>query len=562
MDISTHQPDNMPDQAGANLYLTDPVLESLLSAYLPDELLNHLRPYLRRLGTLVGGRLNELASLADKNPPQLQVRTRTGKDEERILKHPAYIEMENHAFSDFALAAISHRQDVLGWKGQLPPMVKYLLTYLFTQAEFSLMCPVSMTDSLSRTLKKYAPSELIESYLPQLTSVEPDRRMQGAMFMTEQGAGSDIGATTTLAIPTGETYKIYGDKWFCSNPDAGAVMLLARIEGAIEGIKGVSLFFMPRILPDGTPNAYRIIRLKDKLGTRAMASGEIHLEGATAWLMGEPGRGFAQMADMVNNSRLSNGVRAAGLMRRAVSEAFYIARHRQAFGKTLIELPLMRRQLLKILLPSEQARSMIFQTAEVLKRSDKGDANAYSLLRILTPLIKFRACRDARTVTADAMEVRGGCGYIEEWDDARRVRESMLGSIWEGTSNIVALDVRRAIIREHSLDALQTYLDGLMTQTTMSDSLRNQFITVQQRVFALARHAAEKEGEYLTRQAASGLYNLVSATAIAWEASRINMPTRLHLAELILTHRLLAVDPLDKNLGLSAATEALLLAAG
>jgi hypothetical protein len=150
------------------------------------------------------------------------------------------------------------------------------------------------------------------------------------------------------------------------------------------------------------------------------------------------------MADMINNSRLSNGVRAAGLMRRALTEGQFIARERRAFGKRLADMPLMRRQLLKLTLPTEQARTMVFQTAEALRRADAGDADAYPLMRILTPLIKFRACRDARKVTGDAMEIRGGCGYIEEWSDPRLVRDAHLGSIWEGTSNIVALDVLRA----------------------------------------------------------------------------------------------------------------------
>ncbi len=554
------QQNNVPDQFGANLYLTDATFTALLTAYLSPELRAHLHPYLQKLGALAGGQLSELADQADKNPPQLQVRARTGVDQQRILKHPAFIELERHAFSECALAAISHRQDVLGWRGQLPPLVKYLFTYLFVQAEFGLLCPVSMTDSLTRTLKRYGSPELIAKYLPRLTSLDPATLIQGAMFMTEQGAGSDIAATTTLAVPNANGYRLYGDKWFCSNPDAELAMVLARIEGAPEGMKGVSLFLLPRTLDDGSANAYRILRLKDKLGTRSMASGEIRLEGATAYLIGETGRGFVQMADMVNNSRLSNGVRSAGLMRRAVSEAFYIARHRQAFGKALIDLPLMRRQLLKILLPSEQARSMVFQTAEVLRRSDSGDKQAYSLLRILTPLIKFRACRDARKVTADAMEIRGGCGYIEEWGDPRLVRDAHLGSIWEGTSNIVALDVRRAILREQSLEALYAHLEQLLADVHLDDALQDRFLCAQQRVFALAQAAATPEGSGLTRRAASGLYHLVSAVAMAWESHHANLPSRLYLAEQVLIHKLLPQDPLAEETSLPEDIAAQLLA--
>ncbi len=554
----------VPDQQGVNLFATDPGLQSLLPVYLPPELVTHLWPQFMRLGELAGGRLDELASTADKHPPELQYRSRAGLDEQKVLKHPAYVEMERLAFSEYALAAISHRTDLLGWPGQMPATAKYALTYPFAQAEFGLCCPVSMTDALTRTLKKFGAPELVARYLPSLTSLDMDELSQGAMFMTEQGAGSDIAATETLARPAPEhpgAWLLEGDKWFCSNPDAALAMVLARVDGGPAGMKGVSLFLLPRDLEDGSHNRYRIIRLKDKLGTRSMASGEIRLEGARAWLVGEPGRGFAQMADMVNNSRLSNGVRAAGLMRRAVSEAFYIARHREAFGKKLIELPLMRRQLMKLLLPSEQARTMMFQTAEALRRADAGDAGAYSLARILTPLIKFRACRDARKVTGDAMEVRGGCGYIEEWSDPRLVRDAHLGSIWEGTSNIVALDVIRAIRREQSLTALMAHLEKLLDETTMDDALRTRLQDVMVRAVALANAAVADGGEALARRAASALYHTTSAVAMAWESARIGTPERLQLARLVLQHRLLPNDPLAPDLQGSEQAEQVFLGA-
>ena len=175
-----------------------------------------------------------------------------------------------------------------------------------------------------------------------------------------------------------------------------------------------------------------------------MPSGEIVLEGAVAYLVGNLGAGFHQMTEMINMSRLSNGVRAAGLMRRSVHEAMHVARYRSAFGRSLIDMPLMRRQLVKMLVPTEQALSFALFTAGELAASDAGDSTAAAVTRILTPLIKFRACRDARKTAGDSMEVRGGCGYVEEWINARLVRESHLGSIWEGTSNVVALDVVRA----------------------------------------------------------------------------------------------------------------------
>lgn len=535
----------VPDSRGLNLYRADPDLDALIGLYLPPALADHLRPHLAALGELAGDGLDELAGIADRNPPELHHRTRRGEDRQSIHKHPAYRAMEDVAFGELGLHAMSHRAGVLGWPEPLPPIAKYLLTYLFAQAEFGLLCPVSMTDSLTRTLRRFGDADLVRRFEAGLTSQDTDLLLQGAMFMTEQGAGSDVGATAVVAEPQPDgSYQLWGEKWFCSNADADLAMVLARTPDAPAGIKGVSLFLLPRRLPDGTPNRYRIVRLKDKLGTRDMASGEVSLEGATAWVVGDPGSGFRQMADMINNSRLSNGVRSAGMMRRAVTEALFVAHRRRAFGQRLVDLPLMRRQLVKLIVPAEQARSMVFQAAEALRRADAGDEGAYALLRILTPLIKFRACRDARTVAGDAMEVRGGCGYIEEFPDARILRDAHLGSIWEGTSNIVALDVLRAGRREGSFAALAAHVEVLVGASAAVRELAG----VARRAFGLAETAADDRPE-LARQAASALYHVTTAAAFVYEGERLGSARRLALAREVLRHRLLPVDPLDPGIG-------------
>jgi alkylation response protein AidB-like acyl-CoA dehydrogenase len=543
----------VPDRHGSNLYTTDAQLAPLLQLYLPAAVYAHLQPYLSRMGQLAGGRLDELALTADKNPPTLEYRSRSGQDVQRIVKHPAYVEMERVAYGDFSLAIMSHRENVLGWQGKLPPLAKYALTYLFVQAEFGLCCPLSMTDSLTRTLRKYGAPGLVDKYWSQLTAVDFEEQAQGAMFMTEQAAGSDIANTQTMAAPQVDgSWRLTGEKWFCSNPDAAFAMVLARVEGAPTGMKGISLFLLPRQLDDGSHNHYRIVRLKEKLGTRSMASGEIRMEGAVAYLVGEQGRGFVQMADMVNNSRLSNGVRAAGLMRRAVAEAEFIASERHAFGKALQDMPLMQRQLDKLRIRAEQARTMVLQTAAALQRSDAGEEGGYALLRILTPMIKFRACRDARMVTGDAMEVRGGCGYIEEWSDPRLVRDAHLGSIWEGTSNIVALDVLRAIRREGSLPVLQAHAASLLAEISDSEATPAFKAALQDALDRASRFAqsavdARADGERLARTAASSLYHSFTAIAMAWEAAQMRSAERMRWAQLVLVHRVLPRDPLQDS---------------
>ena len=215
----------IPDRHGQNLFTSDTELHQLLALYLPDDLRRHMLPHFERLGALAGGRLDELAGTADHNPPVLEHRTRTGLDQQTIVKHPAYVEMERLALSEFAMGAISHRDESFAWQGKMPPAVKYVLFYLFVQAEFGLCCPVSMTDSLTRTLKKFGDPELVARCLPRLISLDFDELAQGAMFMTEQAAGSDIAATLTRASAQADgSWRLTGDKWFCSNPDADFAM--------------------------------------------------------------------------------------------------------------------------------------------------------------------------------------------------------------------------------------------------------------------------------------------------------------------------------------------------
>jgi len=532
-----------PDSRGLDFYGSDPSLKGMLQIYLSAAERTHMEPHLQRLGRLVGGRLDDLAREADKMPPRLEPRTRQGEDRPTIVKAPAYLAMERIAFGELALAALSHRP-ALGWGSPLSAASKYALTYLFAQSEFGLLCPVNMTDSLTRTMRRFADEKLLARYLPGLLADDLEGQLQGAMFMTERWAGSDVGATETRAVRAGDHWLLYGDKWFCSNADADLALVLARPEGAASGTSGLGLFLMPRVLPTGAPNSYRIVRLKDKLGTRAMASGEVVLAGAVAWLVGDLSQGFKQMAEMVNQSRLSNGVRSTGMMRRAVHEALTVALGRRAFGQRLIELPLVRRQLVKMILPAEAALSMAFFTADCLERADRGDSEAQTLRRILTPLIKLRACRDARKVTGDAMEMRGGNGYIEEWIEPRLLREAHLGSIWEGTSNIIALDVVRAAGKAAAHRLLEAQLKAMLAPapSDLAAALRERLGAA----LALLERAGAEAGAdaAAARQAATALYYATAAALHVREAALLQDPRREDMARLILSHKLAPRDPL------------------
>jgi len=543
-----------PDCRGINAYEADASLRSLLELYLDTDLRRHLEPHFHRLGDLVGGRLDELAEMADKHPPILHARNRYGEDEEWIEYHSSYREMEHIAFCELGLHAMSHRGGVLGWPEPLPAVAKYAFQYLFAQAEFGLLCPVSVTDTAIHLLETFGADRLKERFLPRMLSQDPETIWKGAQFMTEKIGGSDVSALQTEARRDGDDWRLYGDKWFCSHADADVALVLARPEDAPRGSAGLGLFALPRVLEDGTRNSYRIVRLKDKLGTRSMASGEIVLEGAVAYQVGDLHKGLKQMLEQVNLSRLSHGVRAAGMMRRCFGEASQVARHRVAFGRRLIEMPMVQSQLLEILLPAEQALSMWLFTADVLDRSKSGDTEASRLLRVLTPMIKLRACRDNVEVATAAMEMRGGNGYIEDWVNARLVRDAHIGVLWEGTSNIVALDlVTRAFAKDEGAAVLSTALGALLDRAEgLSESLKLALRDAVERAIGyVSKVAAHPELEVQAQRATGALYHATSAVVMAAEGGLLarenDDSTRQSLAELVLERRLSARDPLADN---------------
>src|SRR5712672_533251 len=539
-----------PDTTGMNFYRADPALTDLLRLHLPEPLFRHIEPHLDRLGELAGGYLDECARLADRHTPVLHQRDRFGRDSQTIEYHPAYRELEKAAFGEFGIHAMSIRKGIMGWPDKYPVVAKHAFTFLFNQAEFGLGCPINVTDGCAKLLNNFGSEALKAKYLDGLTQTDMSKLTQGGQFMTEKEGGSDVGTLTTTAVQEGDHWRLTGEKWFCSNADAEVVMLLARPEGAGPGTRGVGLFLMPRRLEDGSQNHYRIVTLKDKLGTRSMASGEIKLEGAIAYAVGKLDRGFVQMAEMVNSSRRSNGVKAAALMRRAYHDAMTVAANRVVFGSRIVDLPLARRQLMKIMLPTEQALSMSFLTADALDRAEAGSQDAAALLRILTPTLKFRATRDARKVCGDALEMRGGIGYIEEFATARLLRDAHLGSIWEGTGNIVAIDALKRAVGRHGADAalaadLHARLDD---SANVSQTWRNRLRDLTDRAVGFACDVASKsDNEGDARRATSLLYHVASAVVLAWEGGRIHEmrgdARRLLLSRMVIDHRIWASDP-------------------
>jgi alkylation response protein AidB-like acyl-CoA dehydrogenase len=508
-------------------------------------------PILRDLGDVAGDELDELAAIADANEPRLRTHDERGRRVDEIVYHPAFVEMQKLGFSRFGFAAMSHREGVLGWPAPVPHLVKYALSYLFVQSEFGLFCPISMTDSAARVLRMFGSADLRERYVPGLTSTDFGSLLQSAQLLTERTGGSDVGANECVAERQADgAYRLTGEKWFCSNAGADLHLTLARPAGAAGGTKGLGMFLVPKLLPDGRRNSYVIRRLKPKLGSRSMPTGEYEFDGATGYVVGDVSRGFAQMAEMINVSRLSNGMRAAAIMRRSLLEAVVHARGRTAFGRPIAEHPLVREQLFAMTLDVEASLSLVLFAASMLDRTDAGDERAEKVIRITTPLIKYAVCRQARSVAGLSMNIRGGNGYIEEWVNARLLRDAHLGSIWEGAENIVALDVARAAGRERAHVALFDEIESRLASVQSTEARPKAMALLDslgafRTRFEAVLAAPEDEREARMTAVCDRLAAIVCAALLVAEADRTGDARKLTVAEGYASRFVARTDPLD-----------------
>lgn len=434
----------------SNRFQSDLTLSGLLSTYLSREARRWALPRLDRMGQASAQELNEWSALADRNPPRLVPRDRHGNKIDSVEFHPAYQNLRRFAYGQ-GLVGDYYDPEVRRQLGSAVEVVKFAQGYLFAQAEQGLYCPVCMTDGCAYLIEKYGTTPQKQRYLPRLTAKDPDQLWEGAMFLTEKAGGSDVGAAQSRAERDDHgAYRLYGEKWFCSNADAELAMVLARPVGAPAGTAGLGLFAMDRHRDDGTLNQLHLERLKDKLGTRSMPTGEYLLQGALAEPVGELSRGFVQMTDMLNLSRLYNATASAAIMRRVTDECKSYASARQTFGRNLLSYPMVVQTLVDMTVDLQGALHMLFYLYHCRGLAQLGSASQEELqhLRILTPLAKLTTGRQAVRSASEAIELHGGNGYIEDWPLARFLRDAQVLPIWEGTTNILALDTLRAIKKE------------------------------------------------------------------------------------------------------------------
>ena len=414
---------------------------------------------LRSLGQLVGSAdMQAHARLANTFTPQLKTHSRFGHRIDQVEFHPSY-----HALMAAAVDAGLHGR-VFAPEEQASGhahMKRAAGFMLFTELEPSMLCPISMTYAVTPALKDnpaiyadWAPQLTSRAYDPALKLWREKPGVTMGMGMTEKQGGSDVRANTTRAEPAGsdawgQRYTVVGHKWFFSAPMCDAFLVLAQTAS------GLSCLFLPRVLPDGTLNGLRIQRLKDKLGNKANASSEVEFHGATAWLVGEEGRGIPQILAMGTLTRLDCALGVSGLMRQALSIALNHTTQRKAFGKYLIDQPLMKNVLADLALESEAATALSMRLARAFDRAD--DPHEQVMARLLTPIAKFWICKRGSHFAQEAMECLGGNGYVEEGGEgimARIYREMPLNSIWEGAGNIMALDLLRALRKADAAAAL------------------------------------------------------------------------------------------------------------
>jgi putative acyl-CoA dehydrogenase len=448
--VSSNQPPPLVDY---NLFESDlPLRESF-----EREGASWAHELVRELGQLAGTQQAiDWGFQANANPPKLHTHDRFGERIDEVEFHPAWHELMK--------ISVGHGLHALPWREPRPGAhaARAAAFYIWSQVEGGHGCPVSMTYAAIPALRKQP--DLAANWEPLMTTLDYDPGLRPAsskrgvlfgMAMTERQGGSDVRANTTRAVPSGTDgeHLLTGHKWFCSAPMCDAFLVLAQAPG------GLSCFLLPRVLPDGTRNRFHIQRLKDKLGNRSNASSEIELDNAWAVMVGDEGKGVKTIIEMVNHTRLDCVIGSASIMRQAVAQATHHTAHRKAFGRLLSEQPLMVNVLADLAIESEATTILMMRLAGAFDRSSEVEEAHFR--RLAVAVSKFWTCKRAIAVVAEALECHGGNGYVEESILPRLYREAPLNSIWEGSGNVNALDVLRAMEREpESVNAFFTEVDA------------------------------------------------------------------------------------------------------
>jgi alkylation response protein AidB-like acyl-CoA dehydrogenase len=433
---------------GLNWYRCDPTLMFLMRHHLGDDGLAWATPHLERIGALMGGPIAERAEDTDKNPPRLEKYDRWGRDVSKVVM-PATFQASRRDLVEDSFGNPGFREDARR-AGADPAALNAAWSYMLNQAEIGMTCALGTGgDMVVRLVEDFAPEE-VKLRVRELFA-GGEMAGEAAQMLTERTGGSDLAALEATATRDGSAWRLNGFKWFASNANGSAFVVLAKPENAPDNVRGIAPFLVLWERRDGSRNGVLIRRLKDKLGTKAVASAEVEFNDAEAFMLAPAGsgsadatgaagdgRGLNRMMELTNGARLGIAMMGLGCARRSLVESLCYARDREAFGARLADHPLMQRKLAELIVEVEAAQALVF------------DGYLGPRLRIAAPLIKLRAARLGITAASDAIEVHGGNGYIEQWPVARILRDAQVNTIWEGPDNILCLDVRRAMEKEQA----------------------------------------------------------------------------------------------------------------
>ncbi|HSM12837.1 MAG TPA: acyl-CoA dehydrogenase family protein [Thermoanaerobaculia bacterium] len=441
-----------------NTWAGDRALRECVRRLLPSEVLAEVEPDLERLGERAAGEMLALAVEAERDPPRLVRLDAWGRRVDRIETCPAWRRLHEIAAEEGVVAIAYERAH-----GEHSRVHQFARLALYHPSSAFASCPLAMTDGAARTLEIHGEEELRERILPRLISRDPEAFWTAGQWMTERTGGSDVGDSETVAAPDGAGgWRLTGSKWFTSATTAEVALTLARCEGAPAGSRGLSMFFLETGMAAGALRGIRVERLKDKLGTRALPTAELELDGVPARMVGEPGRGVPTIATVLNITRLYNACCAAGTLGRGLALARDYARRRRAFGRPLAELPLHLETLAGLAAEHAAALQLTFRAAQLLGREECGVASAgeRELLRLATPLVKLTTGRQVVAGVSEVVECFGGAGYVEDTGLPGLLRDAQVFPIWEGTTNVLALDALRAARGGGALAALEREISG------------------------------------------------------------------------------------------------------
>ncbi len=437
---------------GLNFFELDVNLQRLLQRRAPAMMAQH-GARLSDFGAWVGGPLDAQAAYSDRiAPPRLETHGRDGERLGRVILNSDYIACHQEAYRRGAIG-LAFGED------PAPHLLSFAMGYLLSNSDIAIHCPVTMTGAVAYVLAHFAPEPVRQTYLGELTRMD-GATLSGGTWATELHGGSDVGATTTVARREGDAWRLTGLKWFTSNAGSGLALATARPEGAPNGGKGLACYLVPDRLPDGAANALWVRRLKEKLGTRGLATSEIELEGAWAAEVALPPDGLKVMMEALAYSRIHNAVAACGVQRRALLEALCWCSNRQAFGATIRSYPMVRDSLLDLVMEHEAGSALAFEAAAVFDAA-LADADLRPWSRVATALAKYRTAEQAVEATGKALELVGGNGYTEEWPTARLYRDAMVLRVWEGPANVQALELLRMVAGKVPGD--EAFLDRVAT---------------------------------------------------------------------------------------------------